>query len=166
MFTFFPSTLWRPSWIFKIATIFFLKLGNISASSHPRHRIWCLNIHFEVKESSGTRRLELRSIEWDGWCLSSGEQEHWACVQRANVHLLHTLNQGNFMKRLQDWEARKAQKATFRSLMNYRHREDNPLLCGASRNADLHLHLQAGEALAKLFVAMDRLKYNRLLQYT
>ena len=32
----------------------------------------------------------------------------------------------------------------------------------ASRNADLHLHLQAGEALGKLFFAMDRLKYKRL----
>lgn len=29
----------------------------------------------------------------------------------------------------------------------------------ATRNADLELHLQAGEALSKLFFAMDRIKY-------
>jgi len=35
MFTFFPSTLWPPSWIFKMATV--MKSGNISASEHHRH---------------------------------------------------------------------------------------------------------------------------------
>ena len=80
-----------------------------------------------------------------------------------NAHLLHTLNQGNLMKRLQDWEAQKAQNPMFRSLMNYLHRVETILyFVAASRNADLHLHLQAGEALSKLFFAMDRLKYKRL----
>ena len=32
----------------------------------------------------------------------------------------------------------------------------------ASRNSDLTLHLQAGEALSKLFFALDRIKYKRL----
>jgi len=32
----------------------------------------------------------------------------------------------------------------------------------ASQIGDLHLHLQAGEALSKLFLAMDRLKYKQL----
>jgi len=32
----------------------------------------------------------------------------------------------------------------------------------ASRNANLHFYLQAGEALSKLFFAMDRLKYKRI----
>ena len=32
----------------------------------------------------------------------------------------------------------------------------------ASRNGDLHLHLQAGEELSKQFFAMNRIKYKRL----
>ena len=36
----------------------------------------------------------------------------------------------------------------------------------AFRNADLHLYLQAGEALNKLFFAMDRLEYKRLMLHS
>ena len=51
----------------------------------------------------------------------------------------------------------------FRSMMMYLHRVETILLfVAASRNADLNLHLQAGEALNKLFFAMDRIKYKRL----
>ena len=47
--------------------------------------------------------------------------------------------------------------------MNYIHRVETILaFVAASRNADLKLHLQAGEALSKLFFAMDRIKYKRL----
>ncbi|XP_014676761.1 PREDICTED: uncharacterized protein LOC106816650 [Priapulus caudatus] len=51
----------------------------------------------------------------------------------------------------------------FNFLMNYIHRIE-PILHfdEASRNSDLVLHLQAGEALSKLFFAMDRIKYKRL----
>ena len=64
------------------------------------------------------------------------------------------LTQENVMKRRQDWEAEKAQNAIFRSLMNYQHRVETILyFVAASRNADLHLHLQADEALSKLFFA-------------
>jgi len=67
------------------------------------------------------------------------------------------------MKRLQDWEAQKAQNAMFCSLMNYLHQVETIIyFVAASRIGDLHLHLQAGEALSKLFFAMDRLKYKRL----
>ena len=84
-------------------------------------------------------------------------------VKHANANLQHTLTQENILKRLQDWEAEKAHDAMFRSLMNYLHRVEVILyFVAASRNADLHLHLQAGEALGKLFFAMDRLKYKRL----
>ena len=73
------------------------------------------------------------------------------------------LTQENVMKRLQDWEAQKAQNAMFCSLMNYLHRVDTiRYFVAASRIGDLHLHLEAGEALSKLFFAMDRLKYKRL----
>lgn len=103
------------------------------------------------------------SNEMEDACAVVNKSTRPASVQRANAHLLHTLNQGNLLKRLQDWEAQKAQNAMFRSLMNYLHRVETILyFVAASRNADLHLHLQAGEALSKLFFAMDRLKYKRL----
>ena len=40
-----------------------------------------------------------------------------AFIQRANAHLLHTLIRENVMKRLQDWDAEKAQNAIFHFLM-------------------------------------------------
>jgi len=86
-----------------------------------------------------------------------------AFIQRANAHLLHTLTRKNVMKRLQDWDAENAHNAMFHSLMYYLHRMETILyFVAASRNADLRLHLQAGEALSKLFFAMDRLEYKRL----
>ena len=51
----------------------------------------------------------------------------------------------------------------FKSIMNYLHRVKVILLfVEASRNADIALHLEAGEALSKLFFAFDRIKYKRL----
>ncbi|KAI4814914.1 hypothetical protein KUCAC02_005090 [Chaenocephalus aceratus] len=51
----------------------------------------------------------------------------------------------------------------FKAMMSYLHRVETILFFGAAtRNADLELHLQAGEALSKLFFAMDRIKYKRL----
>jgi len=48
-------------------------------------------------------------------------------------------------------------------MMNYVHRVETILFfVEASRNADLNLHLQAGEALSKLFFALNRIKYKRL----
>ena len=84
-------------------------------------------------------------------------------MKQANAHLLQTLTQENVMKRLHDWEEHKAKNAMFRSMMNYLHRVETILyFVTASRNADLHLHLEAGEALSKLFFAMDRIKNKRL----
>ena len=55
---FFPSTLWPPSWIFKMATIFFLKSGNISASNHPRHMILASKLTFSRSMNPvGQRRM-------------------------------------------------------------------------------------------------------------
>ena len=83
-------------------------------------------------------------------------------VNQANAHLL--LTQQNVMKRrLHDWEEEKAKNTMFHSMMNYLQRVETILyFVAASRNADLHLHLEAGEALSKLFFAMDRIKYKRL----
>ena len=50
-----------------------------------------------------------------------------------------------------------------KSMMNYLHQVETILFfVAASRNADLALHLEAGEALSKMFFAMDRIKYKRL----
>ena len=47
--------------------------------------------------------------------------------------------------------------------MSYMHRVESILFfVAASRNADLDLHLVAGEAISKLFFGMDRIKYSRL----
>ncbi len=84
-------------------------------------------------------------------------------VQQANGKLLQILTREKVMKRLQDWEAQNAKNAMFQSLWNYLHRVESILyFVAASRSGDLHLHLQAGEALSRLFFAMDRLKYKRL----
>ena len=46
-------------------------------------------------------------------------------------------------------------------MMNNLHWVETILLfIAASRNADLELHLQAGEALSKVFFLMDSIKYN------
>ena len=53
--------------------------------------------------------------------------------------------------------------AMFKPMMNYLHRVETILLFVAdSRNADLELHLEAGEALSKVFFSMDRIKCKRL----
>ena len=51
----------------------------------------------------------------------------------------------------------------FKSMMNYLRRVETILyFIAASRSSDIDLHLEAGEALSKLFFAMDRIKYKRL----
>ena len=84
-------------------------------------------------------------------------------VKQANASLLQMLFQTNVTKRLQEWEEQKSEDAILRSLMNYFHRVETILyFIRASRDADLHLHLEAGEALGKLCFAMDKIKYKRL----
>jgi len=46
MFTFFPSTLWPPSWIFKMATIFFWNPAISQLLIILDTWFWCLHIHF------------------------------------------------------------------------------------------------------------------------
>lgn len=84
-------------------------------------------------------------------------------VKVASNHLLQALNSDDVMRQLKEWGAQKSTNAMFKSMMNYLHRVETILyFVAASRNADLTLHLQAGEALSKMFVAMDRIKYKRL----
>ena len=50
-----------------------------------------------------------------------------------------------------------------KSMMNYLHRVETMLFfVAASRNADLALHPEAGEALSKMCFAVDRIKHKRL----
>ena len=84
-------------------------------------------------------------------------------VKQANASLHHSLTQANVFERLHEWQEQKAKNAMFRSMMNYLHRVETILLfVAASRIADLQLHLEAGEALSKLFFAMDRIKFKLL----
>ena len=84
-------------------------------------------------------------------------------VKHASITLLQSLTTAEVLKTFQDWEAQRFNNAMFKSLMNYIHRVDT-ILCfvAASRNADLVLHLEAGEALSKMFFDMDQIKYKRL----
>ena len=88
-------------------------------------------------------------------------------VKQANTTLPHVLTTGKVMKTFRDWEAQRSKNAMFKSIMNYLrvhvHRVETILFfVAASRNADLVLHLDAGEALSKLFFVVDRIKYKRL----
>ena len=74
-------------------------------------------------------------------------------VKQANASLHHSLTQANVFERLHEWQEQKAKNAMFRSMMNYLHRVETILhFVAASRNADLQLHLEAGEAPSKLFL--------------
>src|SRR6218665_61384 len=50
-----------------------------------------------------------------------------------------------------------------KAMMNYLHRVETILFfVAATRNADLEVHLQAGEQLSKLFFAFYSIRYKRL----
>ena len=103
------------------------------------------------------------SFKMENACSAENKNTKFANVHQTHEILIHKLTQENLLKRLQDWEAQKSKNAMFLSLMNYLHRVESILFfVAASRSSDLNLHLQAGEALSKLFFAMDRIKYKRL----
>ena len=84
-------------------------------------------------------------------------------VKQAHTNLLQTLTAAEVIKTFEEWEEQKSKNAMFKSMMNYLHRVETILLfVAASRNADLELHLEAGEALSKVFFSMDRIKCKRL----
>jgi hypothetical protein len=84
-------------------------------------------------------------------------------VKRANTNFLQVLAKDDVVIKFRNWEAKKAKNAMFKAMLNYIHRVETILFfVAASRNADVNLHLEAGEALSKLFFAMDRIKYKRL----
>ena len=84
-------------------------------------------------------------------------------IKIANKQLIQTLTDGSIIQQLKTWEGGKCSNAMFKSMMNYLHHVEIILFfIESSRNSDLTQHLQAGEALNKLFFALDRIKYKRL----
>jgi len=70
--------------------------------------------------------------------------------------LLQTLTDETVIEQLKNWEAEKCSNEIFKSIVNYLHHVETILLfIEPSRNSDITLHLQAGEALSKLFFALD-----------
>ena len=95
--------------------------------------------------------------------MASGGSDGPQCIRIANTNLLEVLKKEEVIQQLKTWEEQKSSNAMFKSLMNYLHRVETILFfVEASRNADITLHLEAGEALSKLFFAFDRIKYKRL----
>ena len=92
-----------------------------------------------------------------------GATDGQECIKTANTRMLEVLTNEDVFQQLAQWEHQKSSSAMFKSMMNYIHRVETILFfVEASRNADLSLHLEASEALSKLFLALDRTKYKRL----
>ena len=84
-------------------------------------------------------------------------------VKEVNMNFLQVISTADVVNKFKIWEIQHSNNAMFRSLMNYLHRVETILyFVAASRNANFELHLEAGEALSKLFFSMDRIKYKRL----
>ena len=112
---------------------------------------------------------QLKDICWEATdrveeaCSEENKSTKAESMKQANITLLHALTTAEVMKAFKDWETQRYKNAMFKSIMNYLHRVETILFfVAASRNADLVLHLEAGEALSKMFFAMDRIKYKRL----
>ena len=91
--------------------------------------------------------------------MASGASDGPQCIRIANTSLLEVLNKENIIQQFKIWE-KQLSNAMFKSMINYLHRVE--FFVEASRNADIALHLEAGEALSKLFFAFNRIKYKRL----
>ena len=86
-----------------------------------------------------------------------------ASVKQASTRLETAICTANVMEEFQTWKQRRSKDAMFRATLNYMHRVEVVLFfVAASRNADMTLHLAAGEQLSNLFFSMDRIKYKRL----
>ncbi len=94
---------------------------------------------------------------------ASGASDRLESFRITNSSLLQVLTNEDVIQQLKKREDQKSSNAMFKSMMNYlRHVETILLFVEASRNANLALHLEAGEALSKLFFALDQTKYKCL----
>ena len=95
--------------------------------------------------------------------MASGGNDGPQCIRIANSSPFEVLKKEEVIQQLKAWEEQKLCNAMFKLLMNYLHWVETILFfVEASRNADITLHQEAGEALRKLFFAFDRIKYKWL----
>ena len=81
----------------------------------------------------------------------------------ANTSLLQVLTNEEVIQQLEKWKDRRSSNAMFKSTMNYLHQVEFILyFVKASRNEDLAIHVEAGDALIKLLFTFYRMKYKRL----
>lgn len=103
----------------------------------------------------------LKATEGVEAACSEGKDTKAESTKQANSTLLEALTAA-VITAFQKWKEQKPLNAMFKAMMNYLHRVETILsFIAATQNADLELHLQAGEALSKLFFAMGRIKYKR-----
>lgn len=96
-------------------------------------------------------------------CSEGNKHTRSESVKQAHTTLLEALTAADVSTLFQKWGKQRSKNAMFKAMMNYLQRVETILLfVAATRNADLELHLQAGEQLSKLFFAFDRIKYKRL----
>ncbi len=115
------------------------------------------------KDNSQLKDVCLKATEGVEAACSEGKDTKAESMKQANSTLLEALTTAEVITAFQKWKEQKSQNAMFKAMMNYLHRVKTILsFIAATRNADLELRLQAGEALSKLFFAMDRIKYKRL----
>ena len=101
--------------------------------------------------------------ELDHACGQVDNSTKAASVKQANTRLEIAICTAKVMEEFQTWKQRRSKDAMFRATLNYMHRVEVVLFfVAASRNADMTLHLAAGEQLSNLFFSMDRIKYKRL----
>ncbi len=91
-------------------------------------------------------------------CSDSDKGERANNVKDATCTMRQVLADNRIQEQFEVWERKRSENAMFKSMMNYLHRVEVILhFIAASRNADLQLHLEAGEKLSSLFFAMDRI---------
>ena len=87
---------------------------------------------------------------------ASGATDGPQCIRIANTSLLQILSKENIIQQLKIWEEQKSSNAIFKSMINYLHLFEAIFF---STKADTVLHIEAGEALSKLFFVFNQIKY-------
>ncbi|KAI4816689.1 hypothetical protein KUCAC02_009005 [Chaenocephalus aceratus] len=106
------------------------------------------------KDNPQLKYVCLKATEGVEAACSEGKDIKAESVKQVNRTLLEAT--AEVITAFQEWEEQKSQHAMFKAMMSYLHRVETILFfVAATGNADLELHLQAGEALSKLFFAMD-----------
>ncbi|KAJ4946949.1 hypothetical protein JOQ06_008992, partial [Pogonophryne albipinna] len=113
------------------------------------------------KDNPQLKYVCLKATEGVEAACSEGKDIKAESVKQVNRTLLEAT--AEVITAFQEWEEQKSQHAMYKAMMSYLHRVETILFfVAATRNADLELHLQSGEALSKLFFSMDHIKYKRL----